>query len=216
MAEPPIDNTNQDPNPEKTQPEGKPPVEQKTEGFDPSKLSDEDLNKVLEDQRLWKTDRLAKLREAEKKLKAKEAEDTKRVEEDMVKNKQFEDLANKHKSEAEQWQTKYKKSVIDNAILTEASKHTPQDIDAVLKLIDRDGITLDDDGKPNGITEAIDSLKNSKSYLFESNNNPATVGRPSNPKDPAVLELSLEQLSNPEIYNKYRDQISRGNYKLVK
>lgn len=205
-------NTNTDP---EAKPAGDEPVktEGSGQGFDPSKLGDEDIKKILEDPRVWKTERLSKAIEAQKKLTEYEKQQAKREEEEMAKKQEFEKLSQKAQAERDEWKSKFENSVIDNALISEASKHNPQDIEAVLKLVDRSTVKYDD-GKVVGADSAISQLQETKSYLFGTKTT-QPVGNPSNPQDPTINEITLTQLQDPVFYNKHRDAIFKGKYKIV-
>lgn len=67
---------------------------------------------------------------------------------------------------------------LETAILAEASKSDRKVVDpkAVLSLIDRKALTLDDDGNPTNIAEAMDSLLADKTYLVGTGGTTRTNG----------------------------------------
>lgn len=177
--------------------------------FDPKSLSDEDLKKVLEDERLWKTERLSQLRESDKKLKEREKADTeaekKRLESEG-KTKELLELTLKERDEAVKRAEQIER---DSKIISEAFAKGIKDTDAALKLIDSSKIAKGEDGNYSGITEAVESLIKARPYLT---NQSQSVGNPSNPgngsQNPGTFTIS--QIQNPEFYQKNRDAIMKA------
>lgn len=66
---------------------------------------------------------------------------------------------------ASQWQARFTDSTIRAAVTDAAVAASAIDPATIYALI-RDGISLDDDGNPQGIEKAIGELRKSKSFLF--------------------------------------------------
>lgn len=66
------------------------------------------------------------------------------------------------------WSTKYQESQLNNAIKLGVAKDA-NDPNDILAFINKDGLELSDDGEVKGLEDAINNLKESKSYLFASN-----------------------------------------------
>lgn len=119
---------------------------------------------------------------AAKAARAKELEEAQaKAEEERAKqNGEFEKLAEQNKAEAEKWRGQYQSAVTNNAIIAAAVKAGVTDTDAAIKLLDREGIKLNDDGTVEGVEEAVKSLIESKPYLKGAAPN-VNIGGPSNP-----------------------------------
>lgn len=199
------------PNPPAPGADPKPPVTPEPgTAFDPSKLSDDDLAKLYDDPRLYKHERFKQLSERAKKAKEYEENQAKMEEEQLKKKGEFEQLANKHKEEANTWKSKFTTSLTDNAIISAASKSGIKDVDAALKLVDRSAITVNDDGKVEGIEAAIEALVKDKPYLLTVNR--STVGSPTNPSNSsnAPAKFKMSQLSDVKFYQENAEAIKKA------
>lgn len=197
---PGADPANPNPNPAPGATDPKNPGSGTGNEFDPTKLSDEQLARVLEDQRLWKTPRLTELREAQTKLKTIEAEKEKADREALAKKGEWETLAKQEQEKAAKAEAKYADAITNSAIMAEAAKKGITDLDAASKLIDRSKITIDDDGNVKGVAEAVDALVKEKTYLVGGVAQP-NVGSPTNPANPgATGQFKLSQLQDPAFY----------------
>ena len=63
------------------------------------------------------------------------------------------------------WQAKYQESQLNNAIKLGVAKDA-NDPNDILAFINKDGLELADDGNVKGLDKALESLKESKPYLF--------------------------------------------------
>lgn len=194
------------------QPGGTPPPAANTDTFDPSKLTQDQLNKVLENQELWKNPRLAGLLDSDKKLK----ELTKKQEEDQDKSlteqKKFEELAQKRADENKTLTEKLQTMNINQALTTLLVKENVVDLDGALKLVDRSKLSVDDNGLVTGADEALTSLKTDRAYLFTAGGGTPQpqVGTPSNPATPPSgsgnFKFKESQLT-PEFYKEHKAEI---------
>lgn len=78
--------------------------------------------------------------------------------------KQLEEL----KKANDDWSTKYQESQLNNAIKLGVAKDA-NDPNDILAFINKDELELTDEGEVKGLEDAINNLKESKSYLFASN-----------------------------------------------
>ncbi|MCM3071725.1 phage scaffolding protein [Staphylococcus equorum] len=78
--------------------------------------------------------------------------------------KQLEEL----KKANDDWSNKYQQSQLNNAIKLGVAKDA-NDPNDILAFINKDELELADDGEVKGLEDAINNLKESKSYLFASN-----------------------------------------------
>lgn len=176
-------------------------------GFDPKTIGDDDFAKVLEDPRLFNLPRIKELRDAQKQLKTQQTEAEKAEAERLKKQGEFETLAQQNEEKAKGWQTKYTDSLTDNAIMAEAIKNGITDVDAAKKLIDRSKIQIDDDGKVQGIAEAVQQLVKDKPYLSTGTSTPS-VGSGTNPSNPGNDgKVKLSDMNDPVYYQANRDKI---------
>ncbi|KAA2274679.1 MULTISPECIES: phage scaffolding protein [unclassified Staphylococcus] len=67
-----------------------------------------------------------------------------------------------------EWQDKYKQSQLNNAVKLAVAKDA-NDADDILTFINKDELELQDDGTVKGLDKAIETLKESKPYLFVDN-----------------------------------------------
>lgn len=104
-----------------------------------------------------------------------------------------------------EWETKYNKTLIDNAVKMQALHHKALDPSDLAKFLDYNELTLDEEGNVKGLKEQIDGLKETKAYLFEqdkkNNNNNAT-----NPTN-VVIQKSLEE--------QHQEAVKNGNQALA-
>ncbi|MCG1422997.1 phage scaffolding protein [Staphylococcus epidermidis] len=83
------------------------------------------------------------------------------VKDDSELQKELDELKDKNA----EWQTKYQESQLNNAVKLAVAKDA-NDADDILAFINKDELELQDDGKVKGLGKAIESLKESKPYLF--------------------------------------------------
>ncbi|MGC7608743.1 phage scaffolding protein [Staphylococcus epidermidis] len=83
------------------------------------------------------------------------------VKDDSELQKELDELKDKNA----EWQTKYQESQLNNAVKLAVVKDA-NDADDILAFINKDELELQDDGKVKGLDKAIESLKESKPYLF--------------------------------------------------
>lgn len=84
------------------------------------------------------------------------------VKDDSELQKELDELKDKNA----EWQTKYQESQLNNAVKLAVAKDA-NDADDILAFINKDELELQDDGKVKGLDKAIESLKESKPYLFD-------------------------------------------------
>lgn len=212
MPEPVNPGEGENPNPGTNQPgDGKGTDPSKTDAqsqpLDLSKVGDEDFNKVFDDPRTFKHPRFKSLLERAKKADELETAQQKAEEKRLIEQKKFEELANKKSQEAQDWQSKYTQSIADNRILAAASKAGVVDTDAVLKLIDRSGVVISEDGSISGVDEAVKALLESKPYLKGASGS-VTVGSPTNPgEQPGAKKFKLSQLQDTAFFRANEKEI---------
>ncbi|HHQ6749318.1 TPA: phage scaffolding protein [Staphylococcus aureus] len=83
------------------------------------------------------------------------------VKDDSEIQKELEELKNQNS----EWETKYKETQLNNAVKLAVAKEA-NDANDILAFINKDELELVDDGTVKGLDEAIETLKESKPYLF--------------------------------------------------
>lgn len=176
--------------------------------FDPKNLSDEDLDKVFDDPRIWNHKRFKELNEAAQKGK-KAAEKLEDIENENLKKKgEFEKLAEREKQRAEEALKALQTERINNALQAEAIKQGAVDLESVLKLVDQSTITVSDEGAISGTEEAVKGLLENKPFL---KSNPSTPnigsGTQPAPENTGVKKFTLSQIQDPAFYQEHHDDI---------
>ncbi|OFP91192.1 hypothetical protein HMPREF2966_08610 [Staphylococcus sp. HMSC072D04] len=83
------------------------------------------------------------------------------VKDDSELKKELDELKDKNA----EWQTKYQESQLNNAVKLAVAKDA-NDADDILAFINKDELELQDNGTVKGLDKAIETLKESKPYLF--------------------------------------------------
>lgn len=167
--------------------------------------------KVFDDPRLWTHPRFKSLNDRAKKATELEKAQSVAEEKALAENKKFEELATKREAERDTAQSKLTQSLQDNRIITEATKIGVVDIEAVLKLVDRSSIAIDDNGVVTGAIEAVTALVADKPYLKGKAN--VTIGSPTNPgadSDNAPKTFKLSQLQDPAFFKEHEADIAKA------
>lgn len=183
---------------------------------DLTKLSGDQLNKVLENPELWKTPRMQELLADSKKAKDLEKSKAEADEKSLTEQKKFEELANKRGEENSSLKSQIQAMKIDQALSSKLIPLGVVDLDGALKLVDRSKLKVDDAGAIEGLDTAIEALKTDKAYLFNSSgttNQPRTVGTPTNQGDTTtgVMRFKRSQLQDPAFYKANREEILKAN-----
>ena len=116
----------------------------------------------------------------------------------------------------EEWSGKLAAAKKEFQVKMLATSFNAHDVNDILKLVDLETLTLDDNGDVKGVEEALNKIKEDKPYFFkqEQQEEPQLGGRtPQNLKTPPKPELTKEQFktmgytervnllnSNPELY----------------
>jgi len=108
--------------------------------------------------------------------------------------KQIEELQQSN----QQWQEKHKETVLKQAVKFKALESKSKDISILEKLIDYNGLELQDDGSIKGLDEQITALKENHTYLFDAGEQTPPTGNrtPNNPPN----SQGAGQLSKKEKY----------------
>lgn len=183
-------------------------------GFDPTKIGDEDFNRIFEDNRLYRHPRFKSLSERARqadKLEKERSDAEKKALEEQGKHKE---LAEKVQAENQDLKQKLEAQAVKNAILAEASKLGIVDVEAAAVLLDRSNIKVGEDGTTEGVKEALEVLLEAKPYL---KGNPSTtnpVGSPSNPNpnqtEAGTKKYKLSQLQDAKFFSENEKDIMQA------
>lgn len=183
--------------------------------FDPTALTPEQLNQVLEkNPHIWKTDRLSGLRDKAKKFDDAQAAASTAEQKRLEEEGKFKELSEKQSGTITELQGKLKDATVNQALTNKLAPLGVVDLEGALKLIDRSKIEVGEDGAITGLDEAVEALKTGKAYLFNAAGGSTTVGTPSNPgngggtQGPAKFKRS--QLKDQKFYQEHRDEILKA------
>lgn len=185
------------------------PADNAPSSVDLTKLSADDLNKVLENPNFFNIPRVKELRE--KAARADQLEETQRkaAEDKLKADKKWEELSTQKEAENATLKEQIQTANVNQALMGKLAGENAVDLDAALKLIDRTNISVDANGTVTGVDEAINSLKTDKAYLFSSGTQPK-VGGPSNPGDGQApsgpMKFKRSQLTQ-EFINANKDAV---------
>lgn len=173
--------------------------------FDPSKVSDEDFAKVFDDPRTFNHSRFKELTDRANKAKEYEAQEEKTRQAKLLEEKKFTELIAEKDAKITELTTSQKTSTVNLKILAEAQKVGVVDADTVLQLIDRNGVTLNDDGTVTGVSEAITKLLEAKPFLKGTGQTttPPEIGGATNPGAEGSNQLKRfkhSQILDPKFY----------------
>lgn len=196
------------------QPDPKPAATPAANEPDLSKLSADQLTKVLENPELWNLPRIKELREAQTNLKKLQDQQSKDADKKLEEDKKFEELATKKQQENEALQEQLKTQTINQALTNKLVAESVVDLDGALKLVDRAKVSVDDNGNVQGIDEALTALKTDKSYLFKPGSTTPSVGTPTNPgngnQPPTGPAKYKRSQITPEFYKANADEINKA------
>lgn len=113
------------------------------------------------------------------------------VKDDSEIQKELDELKNKNA----EWQSKYQESQLNNAIKLAVAKDA-NDANDVLAFINKDELELQDDGTVKGLDKAVESLKESKPYLFADNTPKGNTPQDGNNPE---FGLTKEQFDNMSV-----------------
>lgn len=199
--------------PAPTGPEPAPKPGEGNPAFDPSKLSDEDFTKLFEDNRLYRNPRFKSLSE-----RAKKADDLEKAASDaetqrLADEGKYKEIADKKTAEAEAANKTVQDLRLNSNIQIEASKLGVVDLEAVLLLINRENIKVDEtSGAVSGVEDAVKALLEAKPYLKGTPTNPPAVGGGSNPSPgetaPGAQKFKLSQIQDAVFFKEHEADIN--------
>lgn len=163
---------------------------------------------VFDNPQLWTHPRFKSLNERAKLADKLEKQLSDAEEAKLTEAKKFEELATKRAAERDEIKNKYTQELQNNRIMAEATKIGVVDIEAVLKLVDRSNISIDDNGVATGIVEALQALVTAKPYLKGKTN--VTIGSATSPGadgDNQPKKFKLSQIQNPVFFREHEKEI---------
>lgn len=176
--------------------------------FDLSKVGDEDFNKIFDDPRLWKHPRFKDLNDRAKEAAELKAAQQAEKEKKLLEEKKYQELVGEKDKTIAALNEKLKSSSLNSVIVAEASKAGAVDTEAVLKLVDRANVKINDDGTVTGVAEAVKSLLDSKSYL-KGTGGSVKVGDDGNPGTDVTgkYKFKMSQLQDASFFTAHEKEI---------
>jgi len=179
--------------------------------IDLTKLSADQLTKVLEHPDFFNIPRVKELRDKAAEADKLKTEQQKRDDQKLKDEKKWEELSQQKETENATLKEQIKNSNINQALTAVLVKESVVDLDGALKLVDKSKISVDDNGNVSGVQEALDALKTEKAYLFNGSGQPQ-VGNPSNPpgsQPGGPMKYKRSQLTQ-EFINANKDEVYKA------
>jgi hypothetical protein len=177
-----------------------------------NRLGDEEFGKLasqfFDDNRTYKHPRFKSLRERAQQADKYEADEQKNKEKKLLEEKKYTELIAEKDKQIASLTEANKAEKLNTRIIAEAQKVGTVDIEAVLRLIDRSGITYDQNGVISGVEQAVKALLDSKPYLRGQGNKPI-VGSPTSPGVDGLkpgMKFKLSQLQNAKFYKEHNQK----------
>lgn len=185
---------------------------QSNNGLDLSKIGDEEFAKIFDDPRVFKHDRFKNLLERAKKGDEAAEAARKAEEQTLISQKKFEELAKKREAERDEYKNKYASALIDGQIREAALKAgvSIANVSALLKLVDRNSVKLNDDGTAVGIDESVKATLEAYPVFKGTGGTKTTIGSGTNPGGEGtgtVKRFKLSQIQNAEFYRENEKDI---------
>jgi hypothetical protein len=138
----------------------------------------------------------------------KQQEETERKQ--LEEQGKWQELAQKNADQA----TQYKSAALNAKVEAVAAKLGSVDPEAVAALLDKSAISIDDNLNVTGVEEAVNALKDTKPYLFNSsdnNNGTKRVGSPTNPAtNNTGFKFKMSEIKNPVFYREHATEIKQA------
>ena len=186
--------------------------------FDPAKLTQEEINQVLEKNPLiWKTDRLAGLRDKASKYEKAELDRQEAEKKALADQGKFKDLSEQQAQTIENLQKQIQDGKKTGELTAKLLPLGVIDLEGALKLVDRSKIEISEDGVISGVDEAIEALKTDRAYLFNASQGKPSVGAATNPANAGGTgeppKYKASQMRGPEgaeFYKANREDILKA------
>lgn len=98
-----------------------------------------------------------------------------------------------------EWENKYKSSLLENAIKLQAIQNKAKDPTDLHKFLDASKLEITEDGSIKGLQEQLDTLKESKKYLFDESTKTITGTNPPNNNNVTTEEGKLKDAYNQAL-----------------
>ena len=112
-------------------------------------------------------------------------------------NEEFTKTIEDLQKQNQEWEGKYKNSLIDSQIKLKAQAEKAKDASDVVKFLDMSKVAIKEDGSVEGLDEQFAALKENKSYLFEV----AQTGGGFNPAGGNATDVDITKMSMDEYMN---------------
>lgn len=183
------------------------------DGFDTSKLTDEQFESIYKDQRLFTHPRFKAMRERIKQAETLEKAQTEAETKALEEQKKYQELYEKEKTAKTELEAKVKQQAINAAIWAEASKKGITDLDAAVKLADTASVELGDDGIVTGVEAVVAKLVEDKPYLVGKTPD-KSIGEGTNPgkdsTEAGTKKYKLSQLKDHKFYMENEEDIKQA------
>lgn len=182
------------------------------ETFDPKVIGDGDFEKIFDDPRVWTHPRFKSLIDAKNELKEIRAKEEKEREKKLLEEKKYKELLESKDAKIAELTTAQQNLLLDQRISSAAVAAGVADIDAVLKLVNRGNIKINEDGSVAGVDEALKQLLTDKPYLQGAAPN-VTVGSGTNPgsvNSQGAKRYKLSQLQDPTFFKENEADIMQS------
>lgn len=188
---------------------------QRNNGLDLSKIGDEEFGKIFDDPRVFKHDRFKNLLERAKAGDAAIEARKKAEEQKLIETKKFEELAKLREQERDEFKNKYNSVLVDSQIRDGALKLgvSQANVNALLKLVDRSKVTLNDEGIASGIEEAVKATLELYPVFKGTGGTTTTLGGGTNPpggRTGTVKRFKLSQIQDPKFYRENEKDIQEA------
>jgi hypothetical protein len=180
------------------------------------KLSDEQWSKVFEHPRFKELNERATT--AEKQLKEKLDAEAKSQQKKLKEEGKYQELLEEKEKEIESIKSSLAETLLNNEVISIASKLKVLDTEAVVKLIDRSKLQIDKDGRYLNTEEVVKNLLSDKPYLVgegNSTNSSVNIGANSNTTtgnqsgDFVITKSELrEKARDTKWYTEHKDEIT--------
>lgn len=151
-----------------------------------------------------------------KRADALEKEKRDREEQELKDKGEHEKLAQQADERAKKAEEGLQTARQDNALIAAASAAGIKDSDAALKLVDRENVTVNDDGTVTGAEAAMKALVEAKPYLTNSNAGKTAVGAGTNPaggeatQEGEAKTFTEKQISDVKFFRENEKEITKA------
>lgn len=154
----------------------------------------------------------SKYKQAQAELEEFKLNQKKIQEEQALEQSNFKELYEQREKELNEFKQSYQNEKLNNLVISEASKYNPNDIDLILKVIEKDKfISETGEIKTELISEEISKLTENKPFLFKQNQPNFGNARGGNPENTKSLYFKESQLTDSEFVAKNLSEIKQAS-----